>query len=315
MSRPPAPSRCARCSTRFPRDRSAIEGCACVSATIGWNASRARRPFSPCGAAGRSQTANMAMSSTIVTSSIRCAANRWRCCSIWSIATSSSPAGPSPWRSRPCSLALREGAACRKMVGLLALAHERACEAELAIALQAALDAAALPDLAELIVNVSARRTPPCPLSSSGCPPSPSMTRSPRPWEKQHESERKDRRRSHRPSAQRAAVVGRQADSGRLGGDRRQRGLARRPLPGSPRGTGDGGAEPPSLRTASGGSAIAAGKDPRHVRLHRCANDLKGAGASAGSRRRLAREGSQFYCASGRPVWGNPISRRRSVWP
>ena len=53
---------------------------------------------------GRSQTANMAMSSTIVTSSIRCAANRWRC-SIWSIATSSSPAGPSLWRSRPCSLA------------------------------------------------------------------------------------------------------------------------------------------------------------------------------------------------------------------
>ena len=37
------------------------------------------------------------------------------------------------------------------MVGLLALAHERACEAELAIALQAALDDGALPDLSALI--------------------------------------------------------------------------------------------------------------------------------------------------------------------
>jgi hypothetical protein len=46
---------------------------------------------------------------------------------------------------------LGERAACRKMVGLLALAHERSCEAELAIALQAALDAGALPDLAALI--------------------------------------------------------------------------------------------------------------------------------------------------------------------
>ena len=37
------------------------------------------------------------------------------------------------------------------MVGILALAHERACEAELALALQAALDDSVLPDLAALI--------------------------------------------------------------------------------------------------------------------------------------------------------------------
>jgi hypothetical protein len=37
------------------------------------------------------------------------------------------------------------------MVGILALAHERACEAELAIALQATLDDGVLPDLAALI--------------------------------------------------------------------------------------------------------------------------------------------------------------------
>jgi len=37
------------------------------------------------------------------------------------------------------------------MVGLLALAHERTCEAELAVALQAALDDGILPDLKALI--------------------------------------------------------------------------------------------------------------------------------------------------------------------
>ena len=40
--------------------------------------------------------------------------------------------------------------ACRTMVGLLALAHDRACEAELAIALQTILDAGEVPDLAAL---------------------------------------------------------------------------------------------------------------------------------------------------------------------
>ncbi len=43
-----------------------------------------------------------------------------------------------------------EKAACRTMVSLLALAHERACEAELAIALEEDLDAGRLPSLAAL---------------------------------------------------------------------------------------------------------------------------------------------------------------------
>ncbi len=47
--------------------------------------------------------------------------------------------------------ALGERPACRAMVGILALAHERACEAELALALQADLDGGVLPDLAALI--------------------------------------------------------------------------------------------------------------------------------------------------------------------
>jgi hypothetical protein len=41
-------------------------------------------------------------------------------------------------------------AACRTMVGLLALAHERNCEAELATVLAAELDQGALPDLSDL---------------------------------------------------------------------------------------------------------------------------------------------------------------------
>ena len=40
-----------------------------------------------------------------------------------------------------------EKRACRTMVGLLALAHERGCEAELAILIEADLDAGRLPDL------------------------------------------------------------------------------------------------------------------------------------------------------------------------
>ena len=46
---------------------------------------------------------------------------------------------------------LGERPACRAMVGILALAHERACEAELALALQADLDQGVLPDLAAMI--------------------------------------------------------------------------------------------------------------------------------------------------------------------
>lgn len=43
-----------------------------------------------------------------------------------------------------------ERRACKVMVGLLELAHERACEAELAASIDADLDAGRLPDLAAL---------------------------------------------------------------------------------------------------------------------------------------------------------------------
>jgi Mu transposase-like protein len=47
-------------------------------------------------------------------------------------------------------VALPEKAACWLVVGALALAHERGCEADLAAAIDAQLDAGAVPDLAEL---------------------------------------------------------------------------------------------------------------------------------------------------------------------
>src|SRR5205807_8541496 len=50
----------------------------------------------------------------------------------------------------PFEVLLAKGSAkkpCRTMVGLLALAHDRACEAALAHAIEADLDAGSLPDL------------------------------------------------------------------------------------------------------------------------------------------------------------------------
>jgi len=63
-------------------------------------------------------------------------------CSIWSIVSSSSRAAPIYAPSKR-----REKRACRTMVGLLALAHDRACEAELGEVINAELDAGRLPDL------------------------------------------------------------------------------------------------------------------------------------------------------------------------
>lgn len=50
-----------------------------------------------------------------------------------------------------------EKAACKTMVSLLALAHERACEAELAAAIEEELDAGRLPDLAALTGRFAAK--------------------------------------------------------------------------------------------------------------------------------------------------------------
>jgi hypothetical protein len=51
------------------------------------------------------------------------------------------------------------GRACKVTIELLALAHERACEAELAEAISADLDAGRLPDLAALCARFRPART------------------------------------------------------------------------------------------------------------------------------------------------------------
>ena len=87
----------------------------------------------------------MDTSSTIGTSSMPCGVSQWPC-SASSIAISCFRAGHI---GAPSALlaADSEKRACRIIVGLLALAHERACEAELAQLIDEELDAGRLPDL------------------------------------------------------------------------------------------------------------------------------------------------------------------------
>src|SRR5262249_46056013 len=70
---------------------------------------------------------------------------RWRC-STWSIAINCSLDKPLSGHSLLASESEKETV----MVGLLALGHERTCEAELARAIEADLDAGVLPDLDRL---------------------------------------------------------------------------------------------------------------------------------------------------------------------
>src|SRR5438552_16082570 len=89
--------------------------------------------------------AGTATSSIIVMSFMRSGANPWRC-SISSTATNS-------FRGQTFDRLIEtipEKPACRLMVHLLALAHERGCEAELAAVLAADLTAGRLPDMAAL---------------------------------------------------------------------------------------------------------------------------------------------------------------------
>ena len=81
---------------------------------------------------GSRPTASTAMSSTIATSSTRCGASRWRC-SASSTATSSSRAQAyRPHLRAACAAACRSARPAASWSALLALAHERGCEAELA---------------------------------------------------------------------------------------------------------------------------------------------------------------------------------------
>src|SRR5580693_5719468 len=209
--------------------------------TTGSNASRAPRTSSPCGAGERCRTANMAMSSTIAMSFIPCAASQWRC-SIWSIATSSFLAAPTPLRSTLCSLeSARDQRAAPWLVFWRSHTNVPARRNSASCCNQPSTTASCR--ISMRLSNASARRAWRCRSSSSRCPRSPSTTKSPRPWEKPHERDRQDRRRPRRTAAQRTAPARHQADLGRFGGDRRQGRLACSPLPGRARRTGDGGAK------------------------------------------------------------------------
>ena len=235
---------------------------------------------------------NIAMSSTIAMSFIPCAAeNQWRC-SIWSIVTSSFPAAPTPLRSTPCSLESARDPPAAPCVRLLALAHERTCEAELAVALQAVLDDGVLPG-----PQGADRTLPPEGHGIAGRRRHAAIARHLRPDRRGHQS------RMNATDKIDAAGIDLLLGELRLPGIKLiwtalaqtadKEGWPAAPLPGRPRRTGDGGAKPAALRTSPGGSPTAAGKDPRRVRLRCRADDLKGASAGARRRRCLARKGCQ----------------------
>lgn len=86
------------------------------------------------------------MLSTTGTSSTPCAVNPWPC-SILVYREQLFPRRPYRRAFEALLAGDSERPACRTMVGLLALAHERACEAELAEIIEAELDAGRRPDL------------------------------------------------------------------------------------------------------------------------------------------------------------------------
>src|SRR5262252_826254 len=100
-----------------------------------------------------------------------------------------------------------EKQACRTIVGLLALAHDRACEAELAGAIDAELDAGRLPDL-DTLADASRLIRLPFPTSLSRRLRCIFMTSSALSgWLVQHENDRSRRRRPHRAAPRRAAAA------------------------------------------------------------------------------------------------------------
>ena len=102
-----------------------------------------------------------AMSSTIATSSTRSAPSPARCPG-WSTATSSFPRDAYRRLYDAAMEALPARAACKLVVGALAIAHERGCEADLAALIDASLDAGA--SRTSPICALASRRTPgPCP--------------------------------------------------------------------------------------------------------------------------------------------------------
>src|SRR6202022_2494543 len=118
--------------------------------TTGSNSSRAPRTSSPCGAGERSQTANMAH---VIAFRLVFHPRRRKPMALLNLVYREQlfPRRAYALAFDALLVGLGERPACRAMVGLLALAHERACEAELGAVLQATLDDGILPDLKALI--------------------------------------------------------------------------------------------------------------------------------------------------------------------
>jgi hypothetical protein len=109
--------------------------------------------------------------------------------------------------------------ACRTIVGLLALAHDRACEAELADAIDADLDAGCLPDLDRLRERFTTDRVAICGRACTAVrltnwPPSVRRTQHRCAMEVCHEDHQSTRRRANRPAALQAAPACYQTDLG-----------------------------------------------------------------------------------------------------
>src|ERR1700729_2889384 len=116
---------------------------------IGWNASSAARWCRPCDVGAASTAIAAAMWWTIAISSH---ALRRKPMALLNLVYREQLFPREAYRHAWDALIVRLPArnACRTMVGLLALAHDRACEAELAIELEAILGTGELPDLALL---------------------------------------------------------------------------------------------------------------------------------------------------------------------
>ena len=101
------------------------------------------------------------------------------------------------------------------------------------------------------------------------------------------------RRRQAEPAPQRAAPARHQGHVAAVRRTGRQGRLARRPLPRRDRRTRTGRTRSTPHRAPSRRGPPVAGKDPRHLRVRRRADDLQGAGDGDHRRRQLAREGRQ----------------------
>jgi len=138
----------------FTADRAASSGS--MSTTIGSRRFSAALWSSAIPGRAVAATDTASMSSITTTSSMPCGANR-RPCGVRSTGTACSPGPNTLKRGRCCSGTCHAGMQCRRMVDLLFIAHDQACEAELAHLLSADLAEGRLPDPEALTSRLTPR--------------------------------------------------------------------------------------------------------------------------------------------------------------